>query len=354
MNFRTASIWARVMCAVSAILALLYPWPAALLALVVLGTGTWLRLAYRRQRRAAVHTLPAAPDLPADVASDAGQCRRLDGNRPDRVVHRSLLFAGAAPALVGTVFIAYTMAYGHAPLGQLPYAAGLGLPLASFEVLVATVYLSTLVDWYYILPRVSGLVTEPPCRSSPNREWVSVARNWYLHRWFASMFTIVCIAVFLWSVTYYPLIYFMRNVNPTLQLAASLAGPLVVFVVAGFRGDLHQVVQYQQNPIIALGQIVKVYGESFEPPSLADRIRQASPPSRQPLYYVVDVSVQGMKLKGVRSVTTYGRQPFYPNKEDKIINPKDASDQQPFEGCAESCSGVNWYCDNNARLDRYR
>jgi hypothetical protein len=39
-------------------------------------------------------------------------------------------------------------------------------------------YASSLIDWYYVLPRVDGLVREPPCRTSQDVMWFKVTRIW--------------------------------------------------------------------------------------------------------------------------------------------------------------------------------
>jgi hypothetical protein len=50
--------------------------------------------------------------------------------------------------------------------------------------------LSSLVDWYYIRPRLDGVVWDPPCQAKTDREkaqWKRVTRRWYIHRGLAAL-----------------------------------------------------------------------------------------------------------------------------------------------------------------------
>ena len=46
---------------------------------------------------------------------------------------------------------------------------------------------SSLIDWYYIRPRIDGVVCTPPCRSSGSDTWKGPTRWWYLHRGLATV-----------------------------------------------------------------------------------------------------------------------------------------------------------------------
>jgi hypothetical protein len=56
-----------------------------------------------------------------------------------------------------------------------------------------TIYASSLVDWYYIRPRLDGIVREPPCRTSGDEAWGNLSRLWYLHRALAEILGIVAV-----------------------------------------------------------------------------------------------------------------------------------------------------------------
>jgi hypothetical protein len=72
------------------------------------------------------------------------------------------------------------------------------------------------------------------------------------------------------------------------------------------------------------------------------------------VYYLVDVSLQGAKINPVIGAGRYGGEPF-PTDKGHLVDPsRMVIDPQPFRGCRRSCSGVNFYCDNNWRRDRYK
>lgn len=44
------------------------------------------------------------------------------------------------------------------------------------------VYVSSLIDWFYIRARRDGVVCEPPCRTSGAKQWRTVTRVWWANR----------------------------------------------------------------------------------------------------------------------------------------------------------------------------
>jgi len=56
-----------------------------------------------------------------------------------------------------------------------------------------TIYASSLIDWYYVRPRIDGIVRKPPCLSSGDEAWGDVMRLWYLHRAIAEFLAIVAV-----------------------------------------------------------------------------------------------------------------------------------------------------------------
>jgi hypothetical protein len=55
------------------------------------------------------------------------------------------------------------------------------------------IYASSLVDWYYVRPRIDGIVRRPPCLSSGDEAWGDLMRLWYLHRAIAEFLAIVAV-----------------------------------------------------------------------------------------------------------------------------------------------------------------
>lgn len=65
--------------------------------------------------------------------------------------------------------------------------------LVLLAITAATILLSSLVDWYVILPRISGLLGIRPCRAPDSdhprfpKTWREVTKWWYIHRIVAAL-----------------------------------------------------------------------------------------------------------------------------------------------------------------------
>lgn len=54
-------------------------------------------------------------------------------------------------------------------------------------------YLSAAVDWYLILPGVSGIVRPAPCQAPSRERWARVSKLWFFHRGVATILVPFCI-----------------------------------------------------------------------------------------------------------------------------------------------------------------
>jgi hypothetical protein len=121
------------------------------------------------------------------VALNAGYAYSLqDRGRPprrrhgDRWVARYIAFGFGVPLVVAVV----THVAGYEPhvhVWDFNVAETSALAIAGGALFVL-IMLSSLIDWYYIRPRIDGVVCEPPCRSSGSDRWKRPTRWWYLHR----------------------------------------------------------------------------------------------------------------------------------------------------------------------------
>jgi hypothetical protein len=78
---------------------------------------------------------------------------------------------------------------------RLTDSVALAVCFSALGAIGFVVFASSLVDWYYVRPRLDGVVREPPCRSSREQIWMSVTRFWYQHRSIAELLGITGIAV---------------------------------------------------------------------------------------------------------------------------------------------------------------
>ena len=121
----------------------------------------------------------------AHALGSRGRCkRRIQG---DRRVVGDLAIAFGAPIVVSTIFV---LDGKNASFAAWRFTTA---ETSALLVTAATLFdlLSSLVDWYYIRPRIDGVVWESPCRSSGQPRWKRVTRRWYLHRGLATVAYIV-------------------------------------------------------------------------------------------------------------------------------------------------------------------
>jgi hypothetical protein len=326
------------LCLVLIALAALNPAASILIAVPPLTCGVALWTIYLLQRRTSGDPgLPPGPRRPV-ADSDASVSRRSVWNRPDIEVLVSVLAAGIVP-LIASVIAATEGPPLQGWLSHTSLWTALGALVAA---IVVVVYVSTLTDWYYTLPRLAGLIGDPPCRRW-NRRWVRVTRNWYLHRWFARLLPYVFGAAALGVALNLVLASFATNVTQFVQfLFALVPALLATLVMVGIQSGLHSV-SYWSNPTIAVGRLVRRRGDAMAP--------SASSP---PLYYVVDVSSEGIKVIEVANASEYGGVPFWDDKGVLVTQREELlPEQQDYRGCDVQCSGVNFYCENNWRAGRY-
>jgi len=259
--------------------------------------------------------------------------RRVKRYAPD---HRQKLDRLVRLQWIGAGFTGLAVALACAHYGIAPLAdssAFVSALIVGVVVGVLGVFLSSLVDWYVILPKVSGLSGPAPCEKSEGEMWKYTTCFWFFHR---AMATALVYLVVVGIPTY------MGDISSGTALVAWAVIATIIAVVAGyfFRG------------------MFLAFWFAFNPPLLAgDTVFAVVPQEgdgdtnlRRQRAYVVDVSLQGAKYKildegrylGGRFVAKADGQIPIQRLEDakapKTTNPAP---------CAGGCSGVNWYCRHN-------
>jgi hypothetical protein len=326
--------WAAALCALLTGLSLVNAAAgiAFALGLLVVGASLWCSYVIYRAfaRRSPSALLPSSPEPPLGDAVDHTQSRRHRWNRPDTKVALSMLVASAPPVIAGLA------THGRVTLAWVPHPVRLSAVMVMAGTIAAAIYVATLVDWYCILPRLSGLICLPPCRSSAQRRWITVTRAWLTNRWLSIVLgAIVCGSGLIGSIVYY-LTALPGGVAGKDQLAISFGtlgtALLVAGISVGLRFNLLDRLNDMLNPTRTVGRLVRY---------------QSS------MYYVVDVSLQGTKINAVMSAGRYAGEPFPAGKGELVDPGRLVVAPQPYSGCSRVCSGVNFYCDNNWRKDRY-
>ena len=246
----------------------------------------------------------------------------------DRIVRRQWIGAAASSLLIALVCAQFDLT----PLSgssQLVAALIVGVVVGTIGV-----FLSSLVDWYVILPKVSGL-WPAPCEANDGERWKYTTCIWYFHR---AMATAVVYLVVVGVPTY------MGDISSGSAIVAWASVATIVAIVAGyfFRG-MFLAFWYAFNPPLLLGDQVFVDVPEEGDGDMSLRRHRA---------YVVDVSLQGAKYK-ILDDGHYLRGRFISKDDGHIpiqrLGAAKAPKNLKSAPCAGGCSGVNWYCRHNPK-----
>jgi hypothetical protein len=230
----------------------------------------------------------------------------------------------------------------------------------------AVVYLSSLVDWYVILPRISGLLGVRPCRQPKHRfatfprTWRQTTQWWYVHRIIAAVATRYTVG---FAISY-SVVEFIDVPRGSAIVGGVVMGLLASYLVAALRTSRHLVMD-GGHPTLILGATVRIRDTEPKPfvvPLGRRRLRipswrrsPAGPPG--PREYVFDVSLEGVQLvdaasrEGELPLDDVGQLQFedQPRKLKHLHLHEAKPAKRPFSGCQTRCSGINWYCIENAK-----
>lgn len=240
---------------------------------------------------------------------------------------------GIVLGLVATHDHFHPLRHAHPFIHAVIIAATIGAP---------AVFLSSLVDWYWILPRIGGFGAYfAPCEEGGQEQWARVTSLWLIHRALAT-------AVIASAITAIPL--YMVSISDSGgwhaiwdTVAIIFAGAAGIFSRQAFYAGMHAF-----NPPVHVGDIVQVRLErwDFEP---------------RPVY-IVDVAREGSKIKDVRPYDDLRSEhpmppcpaPVFQDKGDGEALPNEELRRvrpltRPSPCAGDCCTGVNWYCRNNPR-----
>lgn len=208
--------------------------------------------------------------------------------------------------------------------------------IVGYAIGAVGVFFSSLIDWYVILPKVSGLAGPAPCESAGASRWKYTTDIWYLHRSAAT-------ALVYLAGTGVPA--YMGGTSTGSGIIAWGVVSVIVATVAGyFFRAMFLAGWYGLNPPILVGDQIYVYVAEDGDGDVAMRRRRA---------YVVDVSLQGAKYKVLHEGRYCGGR-FVDKGDGNVPNHKLAdakarrNDSSPL--CPKGhCTGVNWYCRHNPK-----
>lgn len=299
----------------------------------VLNVALWLvlRMPYRSARRRwPIEDAYAAPEY-ADEAQAIGPAL-AERARLDRLVDRSVIFATAA----GFAGAAVGLAAETDPPGRLAaHALGVAALIGA-----GGVFWSSLVDWYWTLPRVSGLLGHRSCRAGPEpgaeeQSWEGLTRWWIFHRIGAA----VAVAVSAGGIigTLAGLGAQALDATPAVQGMTFAFTALAASIAEAYRRKATHGASLLLHPEIVVGQ--------------AYTDKEAGP------CFPVDVAMEGFGV--VRRDAQHDRYIAHRTRGDAIWLREKGDETVPLAdaqarrggsadvSCRNECIGLNWYCLRN-------
>jgi hypothetical protein len=275
--------------------------------------------------------------------------------RLDLIVAGDVRAAIAAGVIAGGLLIGFPI---HRPdVGVVPAT------LILLAATAAVILLSSLFDWYIILPRVSGLLGIRPCRD-PDRDhprfprtWRETTRWWYIHR-------IVAALVLRYGLSY--AVVFTIEHHVSLPGGTDIVSGAAVGSFAAYLAAIPAAVWQAGHPSLIVGRTVRRHHVEITPRTLSAfgwRIQIPWPKRHAlatllPREYVYDVALESVQLVPAASRehkiprhrdgnVIYERNPV--KMEVRDARPSGPERAKPFSGCEGRCSGISWYCIENPR-----
>ena len=261
---------------------------------------------------------------------------RCGGRRPgDDKIIAWVGIAAIAPVAIGALL----GPSGRAVISNRPDVLALVFPAA---IALAGISASSMVDRFYVLPRLAGVVWQPPCRAPqeeaefPPGDWLVLTRHWYRHRWAAEALTIGCGLAAAGAAAFAVL----RPADTSSGIALGV-GVVAASGIAAVRvKNVGQGADEGLHPTAHVGEVLQIAND-----------RDAT----RSWYYVVDVALEGMKTLELADLGADGlrlRQKEQWKREDRCVPIADLRrlvmrhDDVPL--CpANGCNKSNFYCREN-------
>lgn len=311
------TVWLLVGSALSFVVALLGQTTVALIA-AALATGSGLALAI----------------IVGRDAVEGVRGRRLDDERSVKVY----LLVPLLSALFGWAVVRGQELGGRSALLDLeitgsthtlwPWQAT-AVDLMIFAFIVA---LSSLIDWCVIKPRMcgNGRAERLPCRTSTNHGWGFVTRLWVGHRTIATILgrlLLLAAALFIAYGIFRPTIH-----QPTVAAIGAVSAAVLGVVL----NRLAPVISLVLNPPMQVGDKVVLAEE------------HGTGVTRRPIYYVVDVAFEGVKLLELERQRDVPARRRSERRHDRSLSLDNVArllrSRDRFTGCERSCQRVNPHC----------
>lgn len=231
---------------------------------------------------------------------------------------------GFVVPLTGAVIATYVNPEPSASVWDFDPSEVLAL-LVGNAVMWALILLSSLIDWYYIRPRIDGVVCRPPCRARADEkgDWKRVTRRWYLHRGIATL----AYFAFAMLVAFVVMLMLVRKHPAAASVVGGVSGIAGLLLIFGgsWKSQLPTVAAWAVSPGIVLGDDI-----AYD--SKKGRLRA----------YVLHVAVPVVKLV---PLDDHGQPTGVPFVERKNTDLADADvDPSPTRACIGPCARLNPEC----------
>ena len=235
----------------------------------------------------------------------------------------SIAGAGAALAALGSIVGS----------GLLDPPLIVRVVIVTGTVAIVTIFIASLVDWYWILPRMGGIVRRAPCEVSGGQKWARVTGVWQFHRAVATLVVSGCLTGFA--------AYMGQVSEDDAKTAWFVVATVFAAATLAFNSASLRLLLSALNPRQHVGDLHDIHGRTV---------------------YVVDISIQGAKYKRLdnRAVAADPGQdtaddpppdrPFG-DKSDGSLSLEDLGRHPKADGaappCAIRCTAINAYCRHN-------
>jgi hypothetical protein len=263
----------------------------------------------------------------------------------DRVVTRDPLFTIVPATLLAALFL----------FGQIqPVVDEVAVHGAASALMPAAMVIwgSSLVDWYVILPRISGQLGSRPCRSAVESPefpfpgtWKEVTRWWYVHRIVAALAFRVGLSTALAVV--------IGDISGLHEEARWFAG-VAMLLFSGYA--ISTLARGTRQVGHAKGIVSETVRVAHRPPKRRKwlPLLKLEPLELDGRFFVVDIAIESVQLiaaETYESATLPRPDKFARHPDEVPLENIKAIRQEPrkFSGCEGRCSGVNWYCIENPR-----
>jgi hypothetical protein len=269
----------------------------------------------------------------------------------DRVVSFDPLFTLVPATVLAALFLSGRLQ----PIVDVAAIHGAAIALVPTA---AVIWGSSLVDWYLILPRISGQFGHRPCRAAEEEEhfpfpytWKEVTRWWYIHRAIAALIFHLGLSAAIAAV-FVTLTGFEFLGHAVAGFVMLMFGAYALLAVLRGSTLAKEVAQAGHTKGI-VGQTVTVERRAGGRHSLQfwRKLPALEIDGRR---LVVDVALESIQL--VRVAPREQPEPQAPLRFEKDFDSVPLADvdairqaNSKFCGCSGRCSGINWYCIENPR-----